>query len=73
MRIGRPPGGGYSKYVDYLDIHDSWCPVPRLAQELGVTDNTAKQAVGRLVRAGRVELRHIDRGPQARSLGKVNI
>ncbi len=71
-RVGRPPGAGYSKYVDYLDIHDSWCPVPRLALELGVTDRTAKHAVNQLVAAGRVEKRFTDRGPQARSLGKVN-
>lgn len=72
MRRGRPPGG-YSRYVDYLDIYDSWCPVTRLAQELGVTDLTAKRAMNRLRVAGRVELRQADRGQEARSKGKVNV
>ena len=71
--IGRPPGFGYSKYVDFLDIHDSWCPVSRLALELGVSDLTARQAVKRLKALDRVDTRRADRGPEVKSTGRMNI
>ncbi len=66
-RVGRPPGPGYSRYVDFLDIHGSWCLVSHLALELGLSDLAAKRQVNRLVVAGRVEKRVTDRGPEVRS------
>lgn len=49
----------YSKYVDYLDVlGGTWTPVVRLANDLGVTDDTARHAIRRLAERGRVATRH---------------
>ena len=64
----------YSRYVDYLEAIDSWVPVTRLAQELGVDYRSARKQISRLVASGRVEVRETDRGLQAMSTrSQVNV
>ena len=49
----------YSKYVDYLGVlGGTWCPVVGLANDLGVSDDTARHAIRRLAGEGRVDTRH---------------
>lgn len=58
---------GYSRYVDHLEVMGGWVLVTRLAQELGILDNTAYRHIHRLAKVGRVEVRTDDRGLQAKS------
>ena len=48
----------YSKYVDYLGVVGGWCPVVSLANDLGVSDDTARHAIRRLAGVRRVDTRH---------------